>query len=127
LYDSLNRVEVSRTALRYNLRLCRARAGRAAVMAMVKADGYGHGLVECARVFAGAGAAAFGVAEVAEGIALREAGLELPVFVLAGLLPGMIPALLQYNLTPVVVDRLILPELSARPNVSGANRPASQG
>lgn len=88
-------------------------------MAMVKTDGYGHGLVECARIFAGEGAAAFGVAEVAEGIALREAGLEQPVFVLAGLLPGMIPALLQYNLTPVVVDRLILPELSRQAQRSG--------
>lgn len=88
-------------------------------MAMVKADGYGHGLVECARIFAGEGAAAFGVAEVAEGIALREAGLVQPVFVLSGLLPGMIPALLQYRLTPVVVDRLILPELSRQAQRSG--------
>ncbi|NIA04971.1 MAG: alanine racemase [Proteobacteria bacterium] len=119
MFDSLNRVEISRAALRYNFRFCRARAGDAAVMAMVKTDGYGHGLVECARIFAGEGAAAFGVAEVAEGIALREAGLEQPVFVLAGLLPGMIPALLQYNLTPVVVDRLILPELSRQAQLSG--------
>ncbi len=88
-------------------------------MAMVKADGYGHGMVECAHIFAGEGAVAFGVAEVAEGIALREAGLELPVFVLTGLLPGVIPALLQYHLTPVVVDRLILPELSRQAQQSG--------
>ena len=64
--ESLNRVTISRSALAHNFALCRQQAGEAAVMAMVKADGYGHGMVECARLFAACGAAAFGVAEAVE-------------------------------------------------------------
>ena len=79
---------------------------------MVKADGYGHGMVECARLFAGEGAAAFGVAEAREGVLLRQAGIELPVYVLVAMVPEVIPAVLQHRLTPVVVDGEILAELS---------------
>lgn len=79
---------------------------------MIKADAYGHGMVECARVFAAEGAAAFGVAEAWEGIVLREAGLLHPVYVLVGILPETISDILRYGLTPVIVDPEILPELS---------------
>ncbi|HHO47883.1 MAG TPA: alanine racemase, partial [Desulfobacteraceae bacterium] len=68
---SFNRVEISRSALRHNFRLCRKMAGSAGIMPMVKADAYGHGMIECARIFAAEGAAAFGVAEAREGILLR--------------------------------------------------------
>jgi len=71
---------------------------------MVKADAYGHGMIECARVFARSGAAAFGVAEVAEGVCLRQAGMGKPVFILAGILPEFADAILAHDLTPVLVD-----------------------
>ncbi|MCL7487002.1 MAG: alanine racemase [Desulfobulbaceae bacterium] len=112
LSSSLNRVEISRSALRHNFNLCRARAGGARIMPMVKADGYGHGMIECARIFAAEGADAFGVAEACEGRVLREAGIEEPVFVLVGLMPETIPEILHYRLTPVVVDGLQLTDLS---------------
>jgi alanine racemase len=86
---------------------------------MIKADGYGHGMVECARLFAEEGAAAFGVAEAREGVLLRRAGIELPVYVLVGLVPAVIPAVLEYRLTPVVVDGGILPELSRQAMAAG--------
>lgn len=81
-------------------------------MAMVKADGYGHGMVECARVFADCGAAAFGVAELVEGIELRRAGFEQPIFILAGVLPEFFDALFEYGLTPVLVDATLIPALA---------------
>ncbi len=112
LSGSLNRVEISRAALRHNFRVCRQKAGQAAIMPMVKADAYGHGMLECARVFAAEGAAAFGVAEALEGAVLREAGFQHPIYVLVGVLPETIGDILQYNLTPVIVDGDILPELS---------------
>jgi len=87
-------------------------AGSAGIMPMVKADAYGHGMIECARIFAAEGAAAFGVAEAREGILLREAGIEQPVFIVVGTVPEIIPAVLRHRLTPVVVDAAILPELS---------------
>lgn len=114
LFTSLNRVEVSRAALQLNFRLCRKMAGDARIMPMVKADGYGHGMVECARIFAAEGADAFGVAEAFEGRILREAGIKQPVFVLVGMMPETIPAMLEYRLTPVVVDGALLPQLSSQ-------------
>lgn len=81
-------------------------------MAMVKADAYGHGMVECARVFNECGAAAFGVAEVIEGVRLRQAGLKQPIFILAGILPALIPEIFEYKLTPVLVDDQLIASLA---------------
>ncbi len=74
------------------------------MLAMVKADGYGHGMVECAKALAETGADCFGVAEAVEGIRLRKSGITQPIFIMAGILPKIIPALFKYRLTPVVVD-----------------------
>lgn len=111
--SSLNRVEISRSALQHNFRLCKKLAGGAGVMVLVKADGYGHGMVECARVFAAEGAAGFGVAEACEGRILREAGVTQPIYVLVGLMEDAIEEMLDCGLTPVVVDSSLLPGLSA--------------
>jgi len=110
--DSLNCIEISRAALIHNFECCRRLSGNGKVMAMVKADGYGHGMIDCARIFAEHGAVAFGVAEAVEGRALRAAGITNPILVLAGVVPQTLPIILEAQLTPVVVDPSILPELS---------------
>lgn len=69
-------------ALRANLARVRALAGGAKVMAVVKADAYGHGLERCARALAGADA--FGVASIADGLRLRAAGHRQRIVVLSG-------------------------------------------
>jgi len=102
--ESVNQVLVSRSALAHNFALCSRASGNAPVMAMVKADAYGHGMLECARVFSSCGAAAFGVAEVVEGVRLRQANIKEEIFILAGLLPEFAETILQYQLTPVLVD-----------------------
>jgi alanine racemase len=56
-----------------------ARAGSAATMAVVKADGYGHGMLPCARAALDAGATWLGVAVIEEALALRAAGITVPV------------------------------------------------
>jgi len=94
-------------------------AGSAKIMPLVKADGYGHGMIECARIFAGEGADAFGVAEVCEGRILRETGIRQPIFVLVGMMPDAIPEMLDHRLTPVVVDGSLLPELSTQAENKG--------
>jgi len=66
-------------ALRHNVRTVQAAAPSAALMAVVKADAYGHGLVPCARAAVEAGATWLGVAQVGEALTLREAGLTVPV------------------------------------------------
>ena len=69
-------------ALRANLARVRSLASDAKVMAVVKADAYGHGLERCARAFAGADA--FGVASIADGLRLRAAGHRQRIVVLSG-------------------------------------------
>ena len=66
-------------AVRDNVATLRSRAGDAAVMAVVKADGYGHGMVPCARAAVEAGATWLGVAFVEEALALRAADIDVPV------------------------------------------------
>ena len=66
-------------AITHNVRLLRERAGGAAVMTVVKADGYGHGAAAVARTALAAGAAELGVATVAEALALRRDGITAPL------------------------------------------------
>src|SRR5438309_7920750 len=71
--------EIDLVAVRDNAAELVRRAGDAAVMAVVKADGYGHGMVPCARAALAGGASWLGVAFVDEAVALRAAGIEVPV------------------------------------------------
>jgi len=66
-------------AIGHNVGVLRAHAGPAAVMAVVKADGYGHGASQVARAAVAAGVAELGVATVAEALALRADGITAPV------------------------------------------------
>ncbi|UMB68573.1 alanine racemase [Mycobacterium paraterrae] len=66
-------------AIAHNVRVLRDHAGSAQVMAVVKADGYGHGAVEVAQTALAAGAAELGVATIDEALALRAAGIAAPV------------------------------------------------
>jgi alanine racemase len=66
-------------AIAHNVRLLREHAGSAQVMAVVKADGYGHGAVAVGRAALAAGAAELGVATVDEALALRRDGISNPV------------------------------------------------
>ncbi|MEB3271793.1 MAG: alanine racemase [Synechococcus sp.] len=79
-------VEVSEAAISANAALLRRHlAPGASLMAVVKADGYGHGAVPVARAAAVGGASCFGVATLQEGVELRQAGIAHPVLVLGNL------------------------------------------
>ena len=78
--------------------------GSTQVMAVVKADAYGHGDKVIASALDGFGCDLFGVAMLEEGIRLREAGIKKPIVVLGGLLPGQGPDSFNHDLTPVVYD-----------------------
>lgn len=71
-------------------------------MAMVKADGYGHGMVKAAKAFQRAGCRVFGVAELREGISLRQAGISGDIYVTIGFAEEDAGLIFQYNLTPVL-------------------------
>lgn len=72
------------------------------VMAVIKANAYGHGAVECARRLANEGADWFGVALPEEGIELRASGIVQPVLCLGGFWHGQAGMCIQHRLTPVV-------------------------
>ncbi len=74
--------EIDLAAIRHNLSSIRQRAGRARVMAVVKANAYGHGMLEVSRVCRQEGVDFFGVASLEEALQLRQDGVSCPVLVL---------------------------------------------
>jgi len=73
------------------------------LMAVVKADGYGHGAVPVARAALAGGASSFGVATLAEGVQLRRAGITAPVLVLGNLIhPDELRSCLRWQLMPTL-------------------------
>ncbi len=98
--------EISLPALRHNFRTLQQFVGPGVtVCAVVKADAYGHGAVECARCLAKEGATWLGVTSTDEGLQLRQAGITSRILLLAGFWPGEEESVLQYDLTPAVWDR----------------------
>lgn len=72
------------------------------ILAIVKANAYGHGAVPVSRELAKAGADWFGVTSTAEGIELREGKIRKPILVLTGFWPGEEKRLIENNLTPAI-------------------------
>ncbi len=99
-----NRVEIDHTALRHNLMQVRSLIpSGTGITAVVKADAYGHGMVEAARTLEAAGAERLAVAHLAEGVRLRKAGVRCPVVVLCGILTrDEAGAVLDHDLIPVL-------------------------
>src|ERR1019366_7509247 len=91
---------IDAAALRANF--VRARAAvpsSVAVLAVVKADAYGHGAALVAPILEAAGADWFGVATVEEGIELRDSGVPKPILVLTGAAAGDVGALREHRLS----------------------------
>ena len=74
--------EIDLDALRSNFRVVRQKVGSLPLCAVVKADSYGHGAVQCARVLSEEGAAWFAVSCLAEAKQLRRSGIRQPILIL---------------------------------------------
>ena len=105
--------EIDLDAIRHNLTYLRDVAAPAAVWAVVKADGYGHGAVDVARAAMDAGAEGLCVALVAEGLTLRRAGIDAPILVLSEQPPETASHIVEHRLTPTVYSRAFLDALVA--------------
>ena len=104
---------VNLAALAYNLScIKRYLSPGCEVLAIVKANAYGHGAIETAQAFARQGVGRFAVASLDEGVALRQAGLSASIVVLGALFEEQMPELVAHQLTPVVSDERILPALA---------------
>lgn len=98
-------VEIDLAAIRQNVAIYRqALAPGTRLMAVVKANAYGHGAIPVARMALEAGADALGVAIAEEGEELRRAGVDASILVLGASLPSQIPLILEYGLEAVVYD-----------------------
>src|SRR5213593_1261916 len=102
------RVEVDLDVLAENYRAIAAHVAPARVMPILKANAYGHGLVEVARRLERLAAPYVGVAYLEEGLRLRQHGVRLPVLVLGGILGSQIPRFLEHDITLTAssVDKL---------------------
>ncbi|HUY81764.1 MAG TPA: alanine racemase [Acidobacteriaceae bacterium] len=114
--------EISRSKLLHNFDLLRRLATAAELLAVVKADAYGHGTVACSQLLAASGAKWLGVTDMAEGVRVRaacaEAGAdEVAILAMGGLWPGEAEAALTHGITPVVWEKVHLEE------AAGVGRP----
>lgn len=105
--------EIDLDALRHNLAEVRRVAGHAGILAVVKADAYGHGVSGVVPALVDAGVELFGVALVEEGLELRQMGVSQPVVVMGGSPPGAEETVLDHDLQVVVSDLATAERLSA--------------
>ena len=116
--------EIDLDALRFNLNQLRGMTGgKADILAVVKANAYGHGAVEVAKELENAGARIFGVATTEEGIELRRSGLSSPILVLAGTYPEEFERVMENKLSPALFDLEIARALDAQGKKSGQQIP----
>ncbi len=116
MYDnSFNSIKINCSALQKNYAFIQQKAGAGIpVMAMVKADAYGHGMVMAAKAFSHAGCTAFGVAELREAVLLREAGIQGDIYVTIGFAEIDAGLFFQYRLTPVLYSYAAAQALSIK-------------
>lgn len=98
-------IEINRDALRHNFRQIQTLVGaQTRVIAVIKANAYGHGTIETARVFQSEGASMLAVTRLEEAIPLRESGITTPVLMLTPPLPDEENAALSHDLTLCVAS-----------------------
>jgi len=104
-------MDIDLDALVNNYRELKRRAGNSKVMAVLKANAYGHGLIACARVLEQECSVDFlGVALVEEGVRLRQAGIETPILIFGGIFSDQVGVYLDYDLDIAAssLDKLLL-------------------
>jgi alanine racemase len=104
LYDGRpTYAEIDLSALKHNYQLIRSSIPqKTEILAVVKADAYGHGFMDISRELERLGVNAFGVAFLAEGIQLRKSGSDKPILLLGGVYPGQERKCIGYNISTAV-------------------------
>ena len=96
-------VEVNLTNLDHNIKNIKAKANGHELIGVIKADAYGHGAEEVAKVLVENGVKIFAIATLHEAVALREAGFAEQEIIMLALTPDMYAdTIVEYNITPVV-------------------------
>jgi alanine racemase len=115
--------EVSLATLRQNFRTVQKRVGaNVTVCAVVKADAYGHGAVECSRALEAEGARWLGVTSLDEAIPLRDAGIQANILLMTGFWRGEESEIVRLRLTPTVWEPWQIESLETAAAALGAGR-----
>lgn len=113
--------EVSLVTLRQNFRTIQKHVGKAVtVCAVVKADAYGHGAIECSRALEAEGASWLGVTSLDEAIPLREAGIRSNILLMTGFWRGEESEIVRLRLTPTVWEPWQIESLERAAAAAGA-------
>lgn len=105
--------EIDLGALEHNYKAIKSCIkGNVKMCAVVKADAYGHGALEVARVALAQGAEYLAVATISEGIELREAGITAPILLLGLILPDEAPLVVEHDITQAVCELPLARSLS---------------
>ena len=105
--------QIDLDALAFNFRQLQKRVPKGVrILAIVKADAYGHGALPISRKLEKIGVEYLGVAIAEEGVELRKGGVRAPILVLGGIYDGDIEKIFRFNLTPVVFQREALKSIS---------------
>ncbi|MDR2672313.1 MAG: alanine racemase [Coriobacteriales bacterium] len=116
--------QIDREAISQNLKTLRKHIGPdSMILTVVKADGYGHGAVEVAKVAMRSGSKYLGVASVCEGIELRRAGIDAPIIILAEPPIDSIAEILHYDLVPALYTSEFALALGERADAAGCVAP----
>src|SRR5205085_2171079 len=105
--------DINLDAIEANTRAVADYVRPAAVCAVVKANGYGHGADDAARAALRGGAARLGVALAEEGVALRKAGIEAPVLLLSQPSAAAMADVVRYDLTPTLYSTRAISALAS--------------
>ncbi len=104
--ETITWAEIDLDAIAWNVRNLKAHVGPGTMlMAVVKANAYGHGAVPVARAALEAGADRLAVNRAEEGVALRKAGIDAPILLLGPSLPSQAGAIVEHGLTPTVISK----------------------
>jgi alanine racemase len=109
--------EIDLGAVRHNVRVLKRRAGSARLMAVVKADAYGHGAIAISRAALEAGADSLAVVTVEEGAELRRAGIGVPILVFTDLLPDRLALAEELGLIVTAHSLTGARRIAARPGL----------
>ena len=107
------RAEINLKAFKHNLQNLKTALGsKTDIMAVIKADAYGHGALPCAKAAIESGVGYLGAGVIEEGIELRKNGIRGPILILGGIFPDEVADLVHHNLSTMLYTSHLAEALS---------------
>lgn len=112
ILEEISRADINLTQLKKNVNIIKGKLESGIkFMAVVKGDAYGHGLVPIAQELEKCRCDALGVVRLTEAVALKEAGIKIPVIILAPLMPSQSKWIVEHDIIPMVDNERVLDAL----------------